>query len=148
VHKSSGPEERFLSKCAGDGPTEKSAITLKPNQLHSSRKPQLESSLPPSRSRWLRRPYLGRQTQKLAKELKKYNYQIGFYPLLTISSLINLKDPIPRNRRSGIYKLTCDICDAQYIGQTERAFAVRLSEHRTAFNTQKAADSAMAEPIA
>ena len=65
--------------------------------------------------------------------------------MLTISSLINLKDPIPRNRQSGIYKLTCGICDAQYICQTGQAIAVRLSEHRTAFNTQKAADSAMAE---
>ena len=50
-----------------------------------------------------------------------------------------------QNRQSGIYKLTCGIFDAQYIGQTGRAFTVRLSEHRTAFNSQKAVDSAMAE---
>ena len=72
----------------------------------------------PRRSFWLRLPFLGRPSTFFAKELERLNYKVGFYPLTKISSLSRLKDRIPKSDRSGIYRLTCGICAAEYIGQT------------------------------
>jgi hypothetical protein len=36
---------------------------------------------------------------------------------------------------SGIYKLTCPICNKAYVGQTGRSILVRFNEHKRAFHT-------------
>ena len=104
--------------------------------------PPLEDS---TRVRWIRLPYLGKSSNVLARELRKYNYHVGFYPLTTVGHLIKLKDRIPTEKQSGVYKLSCGECEALYIGQTGRAFKTRFGEHRTAFNKNKPEDSAMAK---
>ena len=54
---------------------------------------------PPSpltqRETWLRLPYLGRPTELLEKELKKYGYLIGFYSITKVLDLCTLKDRTP-----------------------------------------------------
>ena len=72
------------------------------------------------------------------------DYKVGFYPLTTLNQLVNLKDPIPKMKKPGIYHLECGECSAQYIGQTGRPLSKRLGEHRTAFNKNAPQDSAMA----
>jgi len=79
------------------------------------------------RTKWIRLPFLGRHSYKMEKELKKYGYKVGFYPLLTVNNLINIKDSISPNKQSGIYRLTCGLCDSQYIGQTGPALATSTS---------------------
>jgi len=95
-------------------------------------------------TKWIRFPFIGRHSYKMEKEMKKYgSYKVGFYPLLTVNNLIHIKDSIPPKEQSGIYHLTCGLCDSQYIGQTGRALATRFSDHRTAYNKQNKEDSAM-----
>ena len=47
--------------------------------------------------------------------------------------------------KSGTYRSSCGECDATYIGQTGRSFKTCFAEHRTAFNTNKPADYAVAK---
>ena len=46
--------------------------------------------------------------------------------------LINCKDRVSKDRKSGVYRLNCKDCDACYIGQTGRNFRERIAEHRRA----------------
>ena len=64
---------------------------------------------------WLRLPYLGRPTELLERELKRFGYRVGFYPLTKIIHLSKLKDVIPPLHQSGIYSLLCP-CGDTYIG--------------------------------
>ena len=80
--------------------------------------------------KWIRVPYLGRPSELLARELRRYGYECGFYPVTRTIDLCSLKDPIPPQKRSGIYSLQCS-CGSEYIGQSGRTFEKRFSEHRT-----------------
>ena len=40
-----------------------------------------------------------------------------------------MKDPVPPDEKSGVYKLSCDSCPAVYIGQTGPKLKTRVSEH-------------------
>ena len=80
----------------------------------------------------MRLPFLGRPTEMLAKELQRYNYRAGFYPVTRIRDLSTLKDKMPTQEKSGIYSLTCS-CGDLYIGQTGRPLGTRLDEHKRAY---------------
>ena len=44
--------------------------------------------------------------------------------------MFHVKDRLPRALRSNVvYKFTCGVCNASYIGQTTRHFHVRACEH-------------------
>lgn len=83
-----------------------------------------------SRPSWYRLPFLGRSSMLFAKEPRRLNYNIGFYPLTTICSLSNLKDPIPTLDQPGVYKLSCGSCSAVYFGQSGRSLHTCLKEHK------------------
>jgi len=97
------------------------------------------------RKRWIRLPHLGKPSNLLARELRRMGYHAAaFYPVITLSSLSKLKDKTPLENRPGVYRLNCGDCQATYVGQTGRRFKKRFAEHRTAYNTNKPQDSAMA----
>ena len=75
--------------------------------------------------RWIRMLYLGNISNSIGSLLKQYNLMPAFYSINTSS----IKDPIPRSKRSGVYVLPCNDCDAVYVGETSRQFQVRLHEH-------------------
>jgi len=107
--------------------------------------PAAPSAPSTDRIRRIRLLFLGTHPSKMARELSKLNYPVGFYPLTSVRGLINLKDPIPLEKRSDIYRLTCGDCPVQYIGQTGRSLFKRLGDHRTAFRNRQPSDSAMAK---
>lgn len=84
-----------------------------------------------SRIKWMRLPFLGKFSYKLAAELSKYNYRVGFYPLLNLGRLSALKDRTTLLDRSGIYRASCGDCDAVYVGQTGRKLSKRINEHKS-----------------
>ena len=86
-----------------------------------------------TREKWLRLPYLGSSSDRLASELRRFGYRVGFYPLTRVRDLSKLKDPVPVIDSPGVYLLTCS-CGDLYVGQTGRALSKRFSEHRTHFN--------------
>lgn len=85
----------------------------------------------PEKKRWVRIPYLGSSSEKLASELRRYGYNTGFYPVTTIRSLLSTKDSTAPSDKPGVYRISCGECSATYIGQTGRRFRKRFSEHKT-----------------
>ena len=56
--------------------------------------------------------------------------QIAHKNHLTVGSFFRVKDSIPCSQRSKVvYKYTCDVCKASYIGKTMRTLATRIAEH-------------------
>lgn len=94
--------------------------------------------------KWLRLPYLDRLSVELARELRRYNFRVGFYTLTSLKNLIKLKDPTSITSKSGIYKISCGDCSSYYIGQTGRKYSTHIAEHRNAFKKKKEEDSAIA----
>ena len=101
---------------------------------------------PPSnqkRKKWLRLPYLGRPSEMLARDLRRFGYSPAFYPITTLRNLSSLKDKIPPEDKAGVYRVTCGECPATYIGQTGRALSKRIEEHKAAFFSKKPSKSAV-----
>jgi len=89
-----------------------------------------------SRPLWVNLPYLGKPSEALARELKRYGYRHAFYPVTQVAGLSLLKDTIPKLEKSEIYELSCS-CGYSYVGQSRRSFRIRLDEHRYDFNKLK-----------
>jgi len=45
------------------------------------------------RQKWMRLPYLGKSTERIAKDLRKLNYKVGFHPVTTVGQHSAVKDP-------------------------------------------------------
>lgn len=86
------------------------------------------------REKWLRLPYLGRNSDLLARELRKYDYHVGFYPIYTLNRLSSLKDPVHPSDSPGVYRLSCADCPAKYIGQTGCSLKKRIAQHKLHYN--------------
>ena len=83
-------------------------------------------------------PYLGQQTLILKKRLRKLfsttcpqtKLKTIFSSAIKLSTIFSFKDKIPKHISSLVlYKYTCDVCNASYIGKTKRHLKVRLCEH-------------------
>jgi len=71
--------------------------------------------------KWIRDPFIGKLSYKIARLLQKIGYNVAFYSLFKIRSLCKLKDAIPIWDRSAVYKIECCMCKSAYIGQTGRS---------------------------
>ena len=85
-----------------------------------------------TKDKWFRLPYLGRSSDRLASEFRRFGYRVGFYPLTRVQDLSKLKYSIPSHASPGVYLLTCS-CGGLYVGQTGRSLSKRFSEHRGDF---------------
>lgn len=74
---------------------------------------------------------LKRSLDLLAKELRKLDYYVGFYPILILGSLSSPKDRVAPSKKPGVYRLNCPDCSARYIGQTGCTLKRRLAQHTT-----------------
>lgn len=68
-------------------------------------------------------------TNNLRKQFKKFGIQLVTRPNLKLSHLVNIKEKINKENKSGIYKVNCNYCSDFYIGQTSRNFKERFKEH-------------------
>ena len=91
-----------------------------------------------SKNIYLSLPYFGYQSQKMKSEFMSllnnmFNNVKPFIVLSnkrTIGSMFKYKDSIPEMFRSCvIYKYTCPLCGAVYVGSTTRTLHTRMSEH-------------------
>ena len=79
--------------------------------------------------------------------MKTKTIKISFSNICNISSLlVRNKNSFNVLSRSGVYSLFCDTCNATYVGQTGRAFSVRLKEHQACIRPNKS-DSSFADHI-
>ena len=76
-------------------------------------------------------PYVGGLTEPIARLMRKAGVSAHARPHSTLRSLlVNPKDKDePQDKCGVVYHLSCKDCDAQYIGETERALRHRLKEH-------------------
>ena len=58
-------------------------------------------------------------------------FQSSLSPLTTCVILVRPKDKILKDRVVGpVYHISCEDCEASYIGETERSLKARFQEHR------------------
>ncbi|XP_065094759.1 uncharacterized protein LOC135715406 [Ochlerotatus camptorhynchus] len=90
-------------------------------------------------------PFYPKVTNPIKNTLKRQGLHIVHKSDNTLRDLLyNLKDKIPADEQSGIYRIPCQDCPSVYIGQTRRKVKVRLKEHKNAVDNKKSNDSAVA----
>nr|CAH8838685.1 unnamed protein product [Trichobilharzia regenti] len=77
-------------------------------------------------------PYKEGTSETLRRILNKIGIRVAFKPTNSLrDKLCRLKDPVdPIRQNNIIYKIPCNDCEVNYIGQTSRSGVVRLSEHK------------------
>ena len=84
-----------------------------------------------SGTKWAKFTYIGKETKFITKLFKDSPINITFTTRHTIKKLLSTK-PQPIHEQfdnSRVYQLTCPDCHKKYIGQTDRSFQIRFSEH-------------------
>lgn len=90
-------------------------------------------------------PFYPRITNPMKAVLKRQGLEVVHKSNNTLRDLLcNLKDKVPSEEQSGIYKISCQDCPSVYIGQTRRKTKVRFKEHRNAVENEKPNESAVA----
>lgn len=75
--------------------------------------------------------YLGPISNKIMRILKKFKIKTTTKSINTLQeTFYNNKDKINPMDKSGVYKIQCGGCKANYIGQTGRKLKTRLMEHK------------------
>jgi len=89
-------------------------------------------------------PYVRGVSEQLTRVFRKQGVSVYHKPFNTIrSQLVHPKDPTPPEKKCGvIYKIECEQCHLDYIGETARTFGTRFKEHA---NTRRAALTAVGE---
>ena len=113
-----------------------------PTKQKTLRKPLVESNVQNNnnkinkREKGVRSPYMGRPSENLAAELRRYGHRMGFYPVSTVSPLISLTDSVFKKEKSGVHQISSIECLAFHTGQTGRNSEKRTaeSEYRTVIN--------------
>ena len=79
-------------------------------------------------------PYIGGVSERISRVLMSNNIKVGFKPLDTLRAHFpRAKDkPSALQSRCVVYKIGCSNCNFVYYGQTDRALATRIKEHRRA----------------
>jgi len=67
----------------------------------------------------------------LSKELQKDDVILAYRTSNNLAKVVTNKisGPVNKFERSGVYKMKCSSCEAEYTGQTGRKFKTRFSEH-------------------
>jgi hypothetical protein len=69
-------------------------------------------------------------TNKLKRVFQKHNLCMVYSNKRKLRNLLgSTKDKCPTLKKSGIYSIKCDNCNAEYIGQTRRNIKTRYNEH-------------------
>ena len=78
-------------------------------------------------------PYVDGLSQEIRQTVRMAGVQCSFFMLNTMWSLYQAKDYLPQETMAHAdYSVTCKTCDAEYIGETQRAIRIREKEHRDA----------------
>jgi hypothetical protein len=91
-------------------------------------------------------PFYGSLTENLKRKLKRFNINVGFKNPGKICDILgSTKDKVQdEGKKSGVYLLECDECDAKYVGMTKRRIGTRKAEHVADCGKPLNPDSAMA----
>ena len=89
------------------------------------------STTPETRKYPVALPYIKGLSEQLQRIFKQHGVNIYHKPFNTLrSQLVNPKDKPDKLKKCGIiYCVKCDVCDAEYIGETARTLGIRYKEH-------------------
>ena len=77
-------------------------------------------------------PYYRHISEQIRKVLFKYDINVVFRKGKTIKSCLN-NNYKPNNQKSGVvYQVSCNDCEAVYVGHTKRKLEDRIKEHKRA----------------
>ena len=117
-------------------------------QKHDCRKRRRSITTLQPQTREVRRislPFYPKLTNPLRNSLRRQDLHIVHRSENTLRDLLcNLKDKVPPEEQSGVYRIPCQDCPSVYFGQTRRKVKVRLKEHKNAVDNQKSQESAVA----
>jgi len=82
-------------------------------------------------------PYIKGVSEELRRNFKQFDIPVYFKPFNTLKQLlVHPKDKLDKERVVGpVYKITCNNCEAAYVGETERSLKARFMEHRRPSST-------------
>ena len=82
--------------------------------------------------------FIGHPSKMIGKFLNKFNINVAYKTNNTLGKFIkNSKSKTDKNKKSGVYQLTCKDCPKTYVGQTGRNFQKRIHEHYQSFIKDK-----------
>ena len=113
-----------------------------------------ETSTDPLKSVYLTLPYIGKPSEKLHKRLRTEMLQHKIdlkaaYRSTKVGSYFSLKQDVPTLLRSDVvYKFECPLDkDSRYIGETQRHFFTRISDHCSTTSAKQSQQSAVRDHI-
>lgn len=93
----------------------------------------------------VRLTYAPRITNKLKQTFRRRDMEIVFSTQNKLCTMLgSTKDEIIKEKKSGIYEITCSHCGEKYFGQTRRQMMIRFKEHLRAIKNNKPSESAVA----
>jgi hypothetical protein len=121
----------------------KEMTTLIPDR--PERRKSIQSANGKKRMIFVELPYFPPFTEKIQKILNNHNINSYYTSRGNLKDIIGkLKDDVPMKVKSGVYEVSCAICDMKYRGQTCRRCFDRYQEHERAFRLNQPKKSAIA----
>ena len=77
-------------------------------------------------------PYISKISEQVAKVFKQHGVSTAMRPHSKLRNhVVHAKDKIPKEKATGVvYQIPCKNCNMVYIGETSRALATRIQEHK------------------
>jgi len=96
---------------------------------------------------WFTIPYFPNISEKFRNIIKNHNVKLSFYSLNKLNTIIKAqKDLLPYYcNKNVVYKISCNNCNATYIGQTKRKLNTRINEHRNQINSKSSNNTVITE---
>jgi hypothetical protein len=143
-------EENYIYECAEINGYKREMIQ-KIQQKHSNKKKKAKTTLErekkrePNEGRLMMLNFCPPVTEHVSKIGRKIGIPCVYRSQGSLGDLlINLKDKRHEHMKSGIYKIKCQDCEEEYIGQSRRRVEKRWKEHQAAFRLNQPQKSAVA----
>src|SRR5580765_5024327 len=81
-------------------------------------------------------PYVPGISEQFSRAIRNLDTKISYTGFIKLNKFIKVhKDSLPIDLRTNVvYKISCNNCDASYVGQTRRFLKTRMKEHRNHIN--------------
>ena len=94
-------------------------------------------------------PYVQGKPESIKRILSPLGIETTFRPQNTLRKILSRpKDTLPITKKSGVfYQISCQDCEASYIGQTGRNISQRITEHKRAMRKLDICSSGVSEHV-
>jgi len=102
---------------------------------------------PRSKREFFTIPYLNSISKSFIPVIKKYGFDIAYTIPHTLNTFVKCgKDNLdPMSNPGVVYKISCQDCNASYVGQTKRQLRTRIKKHVSDINKKNGSPSVISE---